>query len=210
MSYMEWYQRDIATLGEAEYCRYRALMTEEKRQRVDRFRHIEDRKRSVLAELLARQAVARRCGRPEAELVFAADARGKPYVEGLDIEISLSHAGALAVCAVSDRPVGIDVEQLVPVNLAAARHVFTPEEQAELLGHPPAPGELTDTEDPVLLDRFYRLWTQAEAYGKWSGAGIFTDTIPRRPREGFLTFRQGEYRIAIFQSPLPPVLQSAP
>ena len=67
---MEWVQRDIRTLDAAEYRRYYALMTPEKRERVDRFRHEADRKRSVAADMLARQALARRCGWPEEAVVI--------------------------------------------------------------------------------------------------------------------------------------------
>ena len=196
---LEWRKRDIRSLSEGEYQRYYSMMAEEKRLRIDRFRRPEDRKLSVAAEMLARQAAAARCGCPEEELVFEPDGRGKPCLRGRGVEISLSHAGNLAVCALSDRPVGIDVERIQPIHLGAARKIFTPEEQEELFGRPPAAEDFVRSEDPVLLDRFFRLWTRAEAYGKCSGEGIFTSEIPRRPSQGFWSIREGAYWISVYQ-----------
>ena len=41
--------------------------------------------------------------------------RGKPLFPGLDDHwFSLSHSGGIALCALSDRPVGVDVELVRP------------------------------------------------------------------------------------------------
>lgn len=86
------------------------------------------------------------------------DSLGKPRLtDREDIHFSISHSGHWAVCAVSDRPVGVDVER-PRCSPEVARRFFHPD---ELL-----------SEDPVFLTR---LWTAKEAFVKALGLGL---TIP--------------------------------
>lgn len=43
-------------------------------------------------------------------------AEGKPYLDGSKEEISLTHSGPWAVCALSDAPVGVDLEWIRPIS----------------------------------------------------------------------------------------------
>ena len=59
-------------------------------------------------------ALALRRDYPEAAkaLPIEKDEKGRPYLAGHEeIQISLSHSGSLAACAVGSRPVGVDVER---------------------------------------------------------------------------------------------------
>ena len=82
---------------------------------------------------------------------------GKPYLPH-GPHFSLSHAGELAVLAVSDAPVGVDVEKPRPVTNAVARRVLQ-EEERQWMGH-----------DPQY--RFFWLWTRKEAVIKCCGRGL--------------------------------------
>ena len=71
--------------------------------------------------------------------------RGKPLFQGLDDRwFSLSHSGGLALCALSLRPVGVDVELIRPRRAGLPAYVLSPEELARF------DGSWAD---------FYRLWT---------------------------------------------------
>ena len=192
---MNWYTYDIRALSDAEYARYYAMLAEEKRRRVDRFRFPEDKKRSVAGEMLARRAG---CGVPEERIVFATRPDGKPFARGLPAEFNVSHSGNLAVCAADARPVGIDVEELRPVDLKIAKRVCAAGELEYLFGRAPAPSDFVHTEDPALLERFYTLWTRKEAFVKCGGEGIARIAEPL-PETGFQTFREDGYIISIYQ-----------
>ena len=70
-----------------------------------------------------------------------------------------SHSGAIAACAVSSFPVGVDVEQLKPRDPKIARRVFTPNEQAWLW-------------EGDFQQRFFTLWTRKESCLKMLGTGF--------------------------------------
>lgn len=73
-------------------------------------------------------------------------------------QFSLSHAGNLAALAVSDAPVGVDVEMPRPVKDSVAKRYFQPEELAWMEADP--------------LNRFFFLWTRKEAVLKCCGRGL--------------------------------------
>ncbi|MFG2890706.1 4'-phosphopantetheinyl transferase family protein [Streptomyces sp. NPDC048248] len=123
-----------------------------------------DRKRFLAAWVLARLVLGERLGRDPAALSFdrtcahCGDPRhGKPIVEnaGPGPDFSLSHAGGLAVVAVSDLAVGLDVEDATA-------------------GEQPLASALTERERATCLDYadFARLWTRKEAVLKAAGKGL--------------------------------------
>ena len=82
---------------------------------------------------------------------------GKPGFAGFpDCHFNLSHAGGWAVCALSHRPVGIDLQESRGASPAARK--FTAREQEWLREQ----GE----------EHFSALWVKKEAYLKCIGAGL--------------------------------------
>jgi 4'-phosphopantetheinyl transferase len=66
-------------------------------------------------------------------------------------------------CAVSDRPVGIDIEHLRPFNKELATYVLN-EDQLE---------QVLQSTDPAV--EFLKFWTQKESLLKLTGEGIRND-----------------------------------
>jgi 4'-phosphopantetheinyl transferase len=119
--------------------------------RAGRFRDPLSGARWLAARHLVRTLLGEALGVGPAAVEFTPGPHGKPAVPG--IEFNLSHAGAIAVVAVSPRPVGVDVE--VP------RRIVNPRGVARRLGLP------ADTPPDVLL----RAWTRTEALLKATGDG---------------------------------------
>jgi len=82
---------------------------------------------------------------------------GKPFLPQ-GPSFSLSHAGELAVLAVSPTPVGVDVEKPRAVSDTVARRYFQAEERAWMEADP--------------LNRFFCLCTRKEAVLKCCGRGL--------------------------------------
>ena len=89
---------------------------------------------------------------------------GKPYLQDYSLYFNLSHSGNYAVCAVSPREVGVDIQEQKQVNLERlAKRFFSEEEQSFLKA-------CANEKEQCKL--FYQLWTRKEAYGKLTGEGI--------------------------------------
>ena len=132
-------------------------LPEHRQRQVLACRQESDRVRTAGAAWLLQFALQRE-GIPLSQQRFTENPWGKPLLTNRsDIHVSLSHSGHWAVCAVSNVPVGVDVEQ-PRCTLRIAKRFFHPE-------------ELTET-DPVFLTR---LWTAKEAFVKALGRGL---TIP--------------------------------
>lgn len=116
----------------------------------------------VTARALLRDQLAARLGqRPEAVPLAVVDDRPVlPASTGLFV--SISHSGPIAVCAVADGPVGIDVEAPGgrPPRPSLIRRVCTPDEAALL--------ETAADLEPAFL----RLWVRKEAVSKALGQGL--------------------------------------
>ena len=135
-----------------------ALPWQARRERILSIRFQEDKLLHLGAGLLAAHAL-RKAG--ASDLTQDYHENQKPFLAAHPgIHFNLSHSGTLAVCAVSDAPVGVDVERERAVNWSLARRFFHPAELAWL----------ERSADP---DRdFTRLWTRKESYIKMTGKGL--------------------------------------
>ena len=86
---------------------------------------------------------------------------GKPYIPGSDIDFSITHSTDVCAIAVSDKPVGIDIEKKDRVkNIDGMLRFFSDEEKARI--------EKADNK----ADEFLRIWTYREAFSKEEGVGL--------------------------------------
>lgn len=167
---MQWLACKTEDFSREDYARAYENLTPSRKEHIDRFRKAEDRRRSLAGELLAQRLLREKFNVTDAVLYRSEN--GQPALCGCDLFVSIAHCGDMAVCAVSEEPVGIDIERIRPMDLAAARHVCVAEELQYLLEGNPIPEKGTLCEDAVLLRRFYEIWTAKEAYFKKQGTGI--------------------------------------
>ena len=143
---------------------------------------------SLLGDHLARELAAELCGCDPQSLTVEDGQYGKPRLHGAEAEISIAHSGIYAAAAAAKRQVGIDLEKRRPISRSIPIRMFSREEQAWL-----------DIAPDRFLDRFFRLWTMKEAYGKMRGFGIFSS------RQFYARFAEGEllllYPDCLFQFP---------
>ena len=149
---------DISTITEKEFIAMYRQCSKSRKLRINRLKRDLDRKLSAAAGMLARNAISKKCGIPPEDIAFRRDKNGKPYAENLDIHFSLSHSGTLAVCAISDKPIGVDVEKIRTVNYRVASRCFTPREQYYIF-----------SDKRKVQSRFFEIWTKKEAYIKRHG-----------------------------------------
>ncbi len=123
-----------------------------RRERLAPLKNPSARRESLAAGLLWRYAMEKRGLPPEAEVVRLP--AGKPVLTGVGAPwFSLSHSGRYVLCAVSDRPVGADVQEPRKVS-ASVERFFHPAERRWL-------DEAAERERA-----FFRLWARKEAWVK--------------------------------------------
>ena len=77
------------------------------------------------------------------------------------VHYNLSHSGGWTVIAISDNEVGVDIQQVKPVDMRLATRFFTDEEKGQI-----------DAAGEGATRLFYRFWTVKEAYLKALGTGL--------------------------------------
>lgn len=128
-------------------CRYNGLSSEQERAQARRVL------KNVLAQRLSH------C--PE-QLLFEYGKYGKPYLKNISLQFSLSYTHGACIVALCDGEIGADIERLRAAKPHVAARCFTDSENLYL------------HQDMQLLDRrFYELWTQKEAYVKYTGEGFY-------------------------------------
>jgi len=139
------------------------LLSEQRREQVLKFKHEMGRKTCAAVYQLLCEGLQKEFGYTE-KPVFDYGEHGKPYIAARpDIHFNMSHCREAAVCVVSNRPVGIDVESIRSFHESLVNYTMN-EEEVNHIHQSPHP----DVE-------FIRFWTMKEALLKLTGDGISRD-----------------------------------
>lgn len=96
------------------------------------------------------------------ELNIKKNKYGKPYLVDYNfVHFNVTHTKDMIVGAISDNPIGIDIERIKPFNKRIAEKFFTENEQNYIF-------HKKDNQDIRSLE----VWTRKEAYVKWKGMGL--------------------------------------
>lgn len=161
--------------------RFYPILSEDEKERSERFVHFMDRKRFIASHGFMRSVLARYLDIEPQQVVYDRIAKDKPVlksgVHDSDIEFNLSHSGHFAMLAVSrGMAVGMDVEYMDRKNRweDLGKRFFTEAEQASLFALP------RDEQQHA----FFHVWTRKEAHMKVTGQGLhlsptrFTVSVP--------------------------------
>jgi len=145
----------------------RALLADDERERLDRFRFERDREVALASRVLQRRALSRCTEIAPAAWRFAADDTGRPRVitpEHVTLAWNVANTLGLVACAITrEGELGLDVEPArpdAPPEIVASH--FAPSERAALAAVPA----------PARPRRFVELWTLKEAYLKARSVGL--------------------------------------
>lgn len=138
------------------------VLSPEEAERARGFRFERAREAFVAAHSALRAVLGAHTGVAPEDVAFRYGPQGKPEIDGASFNVS--HAGDVALVAVGEGRIGVDVEEMRPgVEMRAlARRFFTPAENAALDALP----------DDELVRGFYGCWTQKEAFVKAVGEGV--------------------------------------
>lgn len=138
------------------------FVSEEKQEKIKRFRFDMDRKLSLYSELMVRVVASQTLNIPNREIVFEIGEWGKPKIWGHhEFHYNISHTRNAVMVAISDCSVGADIEKIKEAELGIAKRFFTAREQDYIV-----------KSEEGAAKRFYEIWTRKEAYCKYLGKGL--------------------------------------
>lgn len=130
-------------------------------QRINSLKRPEDQTNRKVAYAALYWLVHRLTGVPPEQIDIVRSAQGKPFLRlPADIEpvhISLSHSGHWVVLALASCPIGVDVEQIRPLDVSMLQRDYFPR-------------DTLNSTDPSLS--LLTLWTHKEACLKAVGSGL--------------------------------------
>lgn len=139
-----------------------AFLPKERVNRINRYKNIEDKKLSAISYLLCIYAL-RDCFSLKNPIIET-DEKGKPFLPDCpNIHFNISHCKAGCVCAVSDKAIGIDIQNYVEYSHEVAVKVCSRRE----LEH------IDKSENKSVA--FTKIWAMKESYLKMRGDGICVD-----------------------------------
>lgn len=156
-------------------------VSSERRAKIDRYLFEKDKRLSLAAELLLKKGL-QDAGLDKYRLRYGRG--GKPCIEGQSNRyFNLSHSEERAMCVISSREVGCDVEKVQEIELEVARRFFCEEEYEKI------------TEQETVFQRydiFFRIWTLKESFMKATGLGMALppDTFQIAMHSDIITVKQ--------------------
>lgn len=126
----------------------------------NRFKFKEDSVRCLLSEALLLFAL-KKTFKIDARRLIRKDVYGKPYIDK-DVHFNISHSGNYVICVVSKTVVGIDIEEIRPIDYKELSNCFTAQEKKQL----------ADQNESKIIDMFYTFWVLKESYIKYTGEGF--------------------------------------
>lgn len=179
-------------LDEISFKKLLSFVCDEKQEKIKRFHFDIDKKLSLYSELLVRTIICQTLNIPNTEIIFDRNKYGKPYLRGYhDFHFNLSHTRDAIAVAVSNGPVGVDIEKFRDANIEIAKRFFTDGEASFITRN------IIDTDK-----RFYEIWTKKEAYIKFIGKGLSIplnsfDVLDNNISINIHTFEKDDYIISV-------------
>ncbi len=140
------------------------LIDSGKRYRIEKFINKKDKIRALIGEILIRTLVAEKLNISNNHIIFKKNQYGKPYLkEHPEFSFNISHSGDFVVCAIDDKPVGIDIEQIKHIAYEGIVKSFFSASELD---------NIAKEDSNVQLSKFYEIWTLKESYIKCCGQGL--------------------------------------
>ena len=120
---------------------------------------------------------------------------GKPFFPALPhIQFSISHNKSIILCAVSAKPVGVDIEDIRPRRESLPQYALT---EGEFSRYQSLGGD---------WPAFYTLWTRKEAWCKYTGQGLghSWDLTPQEKGLFYGEYAGEDWRAAVCGEEIPP------
>ncbi|WP_291560032.1 MULTISPECIES: 4'-phosphopantetheinyl transferase family protein [unclassified Clostridium] len=161
---MKIYAVKISDMGEEKLYKLCLMVGSEKKYKIEKFINKKDKIRSLIGEVLIRTIIAEELDITNKCLKFERNQYGKLYLKDHpQFNFNISHSEEYVVCAIDNKPIGIDVEMIKHIEYKEiAKSFFTTGEF----------GYIVNQDLNFQLNKFYEIWTLKESYIKCCGQGL--------------------------------------
>ncbi len=139
------------------------ILSDNRREKIAKMKREDDKQLSACAELLLIYALKKQLGQVQLPLDIQEDDRSKLQLTDLPYFFNISHANEYAVCSLSDKPIGVDIDYFRVRELSHTDRMLHIEE-AQMLAFISNPNEKKKY--------FYECWVAKESYLKNLGIGL--------------------------------------
>ncbi|MBF0550205.1 MAG: 4'-phosphopantetheinyl transferase superfamily protein [Deltaproteobacteria bacterium] len=147
-------------LDDERWSAYLHYLPKNIQERIQRYQRWQDRQATLFGKLLLREGLKRRGHHPARIHDLTWNSYGRPSLVG-SIDFNISHAGDYVVCGIIDHGrIGIDLEQIRPIELTDFESSFTPQEWQRI--------QCATNKSRS----FYECWTSKESLIKADGRGL--------------------------------------
>lgn len=153
-------------------------ISNDRKEKVISYKQTDDKLRCVGAGLLIEYI--RELYNIKSNIVM--DKYGKIYFEDNTVNFNISHSGNFVVLAVSENPIGIDIQRIRADKHRVAEKNFLPAE-CDFINE--------GNNEAELMERFCQVWTVKEAYLKKIGIGL------RKPLKSFEVDMSGDMPVVV-------------
>jgi 4'-phosphopantetheinyl transferase len=118
---------------------------------------------SALDHRLVKRIISEKKNINPSTVEFGYTKYGKPFVKKWrNLHFNISHSGSWIVCAIGQKPVGIDIQIIYPVSLQIAKKFLSETEFSDLV----------NVDEKERMQYFFELWTLKESFLKTIGRGF--------------------------------------
>lgn len=161
---MKIYVLKILDISEENLYKLCLMIGSEKKYKIEKFINKKDKIRSLIGEVLIRTIITEELGISNKYISFDKNKYGKPYLQEYPkFNFNISHSGDFVVCAIDNKPIGIDIEEIRDIEYEEiSKNFFSVSEYDYIVK------KNLDVE----LNKFYEIWTLKESYIKCCGQGL--------------------------------------
>ncbi|GKX65193.1 4'-phosphopantetheinyl transferase family protein [Inconstantimicrobium mannanitabidum] len=161
---MEIYVLKISDIVEYKFNKLCSKIDKSKKLKIYKYINEKDRIRALIGEVLIRNIINKKLNLDNGCIEFEHNKYGKPHLKGHPyFNFNISHSEEYIVCAIDDKPIGIDIEAIKPVEYEnIAKSFFSTSEY----------NYIHTAHGCIQLSRFYEVWTLKESYIKCCGEGL--------------------------------------
>lgn len=156
-----YYFNEVDCFDEKLLTEFGDIISEERREKLLKFRNKADSVRSFIGEILVRYAHESEYG--ELECTFNRNEYGKLFIENnKKFQFNISHSGKWVICGTCSEEIGVDVEEVRDIELPIFKYILNQNEIDNM-------NKLNIQEQKKL---FFKTWTIKESYIKAVGKGL--------------------------------------